>query len=245
MSAPGRHGNVARRSCPPLALFLVSILMILGGNAHAAAPHSSAIDITPAEDEVWVVNPDHGSVGIITTTGYTFVTEVVVGAEPWCVDIHPSNGEAWVTSLAENKVYVVDVATRSVLTTIDVGFEPFGVAFNPSGTVALVTCSGSDELMVVDVATRTVTNTLDTYRRPRGICWQADGERAYVSHLLMPEFIGKLTRFFSSTTTTDEMFVFQNFGQTPAGYPSTMQNLTIAPAPYDNILWMPNQMINT
>lgn len=243
MSAPGQIRGWARASCPLATFILLCILNVVP--AQAVAPHSSALDLTPAEDEVWVVNPDHGTVGIIETTTHTLDGEVIVGAEPWCVDVNPVNGEAWVTSMAENKVYVIDVASRTVLTTIDVGFEPFGVAFNPAGTSALVTCTGSDELMLVDVATRTVTNTLDVYRRPRAIAWRPDGTRAFISHLLMPEFLGRLTTFFVSTTTTSEATIHQVFGATLGGYPTMLQNMTIAPAPFEDMMWIPNYLINT
>lgn len=246
MSAPARVTHPVRNVA---SWFLVVAAGLLSAPAaDAVSTHSSAIDLTPAEDEVWVVNPDHGTVGVIATTGgsaNTLVAEIPVGAEPWCVDIHPTNGEAWVTSMAENKVYIVDVAARSVITTIDVGFDTFGVSFDPQGVNALVTCTGSDEVYLIDVATRTITATLPVYRRPRGIAWRADGARAWVTHLLMPEFLGRMTEVFPDTKTSSQIIVFQTFGQQNGGYPSTMQNITLAPAPYNDILWMPNNMINT
>ncbi|MBZ0268263.1 hypothetical protein K8I85_08905 [bacterium] len=230
-----------------LALAAALATALFASPASAISPHSSAIDITPAEDEVWVVNPDIGTVGVLTISGNsaTLDAEIPVGAEPWCVDVHPSNGEAWVTSMAENKVTIIDVATRTVIDSIQVGFDTYGVSFNPAGTKALVTGTGSDHIYLIDVVTRAVTDSLPTYRRPRGIAWRADGERAWITHLLMPEFIGKLTTYYPDTNTTGELFIFQNFGQESGGYPSTMQNITLAPPPFDNYLWLPNNLINT
>ena len=210
--------------------------------------HSSAIDLTPDGLEGWVVNPDHGTVSVFGTQGANanqLLAEVPVGKEPWCVDVHPTNGEVWVTSLREDKIYIINGAARSVIATIPTAFETFGVCFNPAGTVALVTASGADKVQAINVATRTVTNTMSVYRRPRGIAWRSDGERAWVSHLLMPEGIGRMTTVFPATWTTSSPFINQVFGTNNAGYPSTMQNLTLAPAPADSILWIPNNMINT
>ncbi len=220
-----------------------TISVTFGFSSH----RSSAITISPDGTEGWVVNPDHGSVSVFSTATNTFLGEVQVGAEPWCVDMHPTNGEVWVTSLREDKVYIVDAASRTVLTSIPVGFETFGVAFNPAGTIALVTATGADKVYAIDVNTRAVTNTMSTYRRPRGIAWKADGTRAWVSHLLMPEFHGRLTIVFPATWTTATSAINQIFDAELAvsGYPSTMQNITVAPAPADTILYIPNNMINT
>jgi YVTN family beta-propeller protein len=239
------------RSCFAVALAVfcaASLSLAWSSSAHAISTHSTAIDLTPDGLEGWVVNPDHASVSVFGTQGANenqLLAEVPVGSEPWCVDIHPTNGEVWVTSLREDKVYIIDAPSRTVIATIDTAFETFGVAFNPAGTVALVTATGADKIQAIDVATRTVTNTMNVYRRPRGIAWKADGLRAWVSHLLMPEFLGRMTTVFPATWTTSNIIINQVFGTDNAGYPSTMQNITLAPAPADTILWIPNNMINT
>lgn len=210
-----------------------------------SANRSTAIAVTSDGTEVWVVNPDHGTVSVITTASNTLAAEIAVGAEPWCVALHPFRPEAWVTSMANHRVYIVDTVTRAVTDSIDAGYETFGVAFNPQGTVALVTATGSNQVFAFDVETHATLATLPVYLRPRGICWRGDGGRAWVSHLLMPEFQGRLTTVFSSTWTTAPSAVNQVFGQNLAGYPSTMQNITLAPAPGDTLLWIPNNMIHT
>ncbi|HMB71697.1 MAG TPA: FlgD immunoglobulin-like domain containing protein [bacterium] len=209
------------------------------------ANRSSAIQLTPDGSEVWVVNPDHGTVSVIDTGSNTLQAEIPVGAEPWCVALHPFEPEAWVTSLANHRVYIVDTLTRAVTDSLDAGYETFGVAFNPQGTIALVTSSGSAEIFVFDTETRALLAQLPVYLRPRGICWRGDGARAWVSHLLMPEFQGRLTTVFASTLTTAPSAINQVFGLNLAGYPSTMQNIALAPAPGDTLLWIPNNMIHT
>ena len=242
----------ARRSTCPRSLPAVVAGALL--SALAAPPaaqsvsfHSTAIDLTPDGNEVWVVNPDHGSVGVLDAVGSGgLLVEIPVGPEPWCVDITPDGTEAWVTSMGNHAVYILDTAAKAVVDSIpNLGFETFGVAFNPAGSVALVTASGSDQIFAIDVATRAVTNTMAASRRPRGIAWREDGQRAWVTHLLMPEFTGRLTTVFPETWTTASIFINQVFGSHLAGYPSTMQNITLAPAPNSGILWLPNNMINT
>jgi YVTN family beta-propeller protein len=227
----------------------VAVLAGLGpGAAHAVSFHSTAIDITPDGNEVWVVNPDHASVSVIRATSpdaNTLLAEIPVGREPWCLDIHPTNGEVWVTSKRDDAVFVVDAVSRAVIDTIDAGFGTFGVAFDPSGNTALVTAGGSDEILVVDVATRTVTNTIDSYRRPRGVAWRPDGQRVWVSHLLTSDYTGRLTVVDATDWSTSEIGVQQTFGLDRAGYPSTMQNITLAPAPFDSVLWIPAVLLNS
>jgi YVTN family beta-propeller protein len=250
MTARHPHRPWSCSAVAPSIAFLCagSLLFAWSPPAAGISTHSTAIDLTPDGLEGWVVNPDHASVSVFGTQGATenqLLAEVPVGREPWCVDIHPTNGEVWVTSLRDDHVYIIDGPSRAVIDSIATGFETFGVAFNPAGTVALVTASGADKIQAIDVASRTITNTMNVYRRPRGIAWRPDGQRAWVSHLLMPEFIGRLTAVFPATWTTQNIAINQVFGTDNAGYPSTMQNITLAPAPADTILWIPNNMINT
>ncbi len=230
------------------AVLGIAVLHAAAAPSLAVSYHSSAIDLSPDGLEVWVVNPDHASVSVIGTQApqaNTLLAEIPVGREPWCVDTHPTNGEAWVTSLRDDRVYIVDMASRTVVDSIDTGYETFGVAFDPSGTVALVTASGADRVLAVDVASRAIVQSFAVYRRPRGIAWRADGARAWVSHLLMPEFFGRLTVVYRSTWTTAAVLIQQVFGTNLAGYPSAMQNITLAPAPGDSLLWIPSNLINT
>lgn len=234
------------------ALALVAALALLGGSgippARAVSDHSTAIDLTPDGLEVWVVNPDHGSVSVIRTLApgaNTLLAEIPVDREPWCLDIHPTNGEIWVTSLRDDRITIIDGPSRTVVGTIDTGFETFGVAFDPAGTNALVTVTGADRVLLIDVASRSITRTFDVYRRPRGIAWRADGRRAWVSHLLMPEYFGRLTVVDVDSAATREIDLLQCFGSDRAGYPSGMQNITLGPAPDDSLLWMPMTLINS
>ena len=233
---------------------LVSIL--LGGlllgmtppDAGAVALHSTDIDITPDGHEVWVVTPDIHPVSVIATQGAmenTVLAEIPVAREPWSVDIHPTNGEVWVSSYRDDQITIIDGWSRTVIGSIDTGFETFGVAFSPDGSQAIVAASGADRVMLVDVATRAITSTSQVYRRPRGIAWDPDGSRAWVSHLLTPSYFARLTEVDPVAGPTSEILMRQVFGTDHAGYPSAMQNLTLAPAPGDSLLWIPCVLINS
>jgi len=240
MSAPAPLG--IRRATAVL------VAALLPFPALAVSTRSTAIDVTPDGNEIWVVNPDHASVSVLrarTPGAHALLAEIPVGREPWCLDIHPTNGEVWVASSRDDRIDVIDAASRTVIATIDTGFETFGVAFAPSGDVALVTATGADEIRVVDVATRTVIRTLPAYRRPRGIAWRNDSGRAWVSHLMHPEYFGRLTVVDAATWTTTEIEIRQVFGTDHAGYLTCMQNITLAPAPHDSILWVPTHLINS
>jgi YVTN family beta-propeller protein len=118
------------------------------------------------------------------------------------------------------------------------GFETFGVAFDPSGMSALVTASGSDQLLVIDVPTRTVIRTVATYRRPRGIAWRSDARRAWITHLLMPEFFGRLSTYFPSTGTIAQI-LSSSCSIGLRRIPEHDAEHHPAPPPFDNILWIP------
>jgi len=223
-------------------------LAVLPGGARSEAFHSTAIDITPDGQEVWVVNPDIHTVSVIATQGVdenTMVAEIPVGRDPWCVDIHPTNGEVWVSSYRDDRITIIDGPSRTVIDTIDTGYETFGVAFSPDGTQAIVSASGADKVHVIDVATRAITSTSNVYRRPRGIAWDPDGTRAWVSHLLTPSYFARLTQVDPAAGTTSEILMRQVFGTEHAGYPSAMQSLSLSPAAGDSMLWIPCVLINS
>jgi len=207
--------------------------------------NSSAIDVSNDGAEVWVANPDQGTVSVIATATNTLLDEIPVGGEPWTLDVHPTNGEVWVASLADDKVYILDAASRTVVDSFDAGFATFGVCFNPLGTKAVVTATGSDEVFAIDVASRSVLQTMSVFRRPRGIAWRTDGGRAFVTHLLTPEpqFFGRLTTVFPATWTTAPIFLAQVFHANFGGYPHAMQGAAIAPG--DQYIWIPLTLINT
>jgi YVTN family beta-propeller protein len=66
-----------------------------------------------------------------------------------------------------------------------------------------------------------------------------------VSHLLMPEYFGRLTVVDVDGAATSEISLRRCFGSDLGGYPSGMQNITLAPAPGDNVLWMPMTLVNS
>jgi uncharacterized repeat protein (TIGR01451 family) len=216
-----------------------------------ASTRSTAIALTPDGQEVWVVNPDHGTVSVIGTQGggeNTLLAEIPVGAEPWTVALHPTNGEAWVALQGAHQVMIVDVASRTVTDSIPAGFETYGVAFNAAGTTALVTASGSDQIFSVDVATHAVTDlsaTNTVQRSPRGIAWRADGTRAWVSHLVSREAFGLVTAVYPSSWTTAEIgLIAVAEGGRLDGIPNGLQNVTMSPAPDDSMLWAPANLQN-
>ena len=230
----------------PAAWIAAAVLALTAAPASAVSFHSTAIDVTQGGDEIWVVNPDHATVSVLrahTPDAHTLLAEIPVGREPWCLDIHPASGEVWVASHRDDRIDIVDGPSRAVVGSIDAGFGTFGVAFAPAGDVALVTASGSKQVFVVDVATRAITHTFDVYREPRGIAWSEDGTKAWVSHLLMPDYFGRLTVVDATTWTTSEIPLNQVFGTNRAGYPSSMQNLTLAPA--GDLLWLPTHLVNS
>ncbi|MBZ0268968.1 DUF11 domain-containing protein, partial [bacterium] len=216
------------------------------------ATRSTAIDVTPDGQEVWVVNPDHSSVSVIAAAGAnknTLLTEITVGREPWGLAMHPTNGEVWVTSSRDDQVYVVDAATKTVVDSIAAGYGTYGVAFNPAGDVALVTATGSDDIFVVDVASHSIVESLadanTIERRPRAIAWRADGQRAFVSHLVTPGGRGLVTAVFASSWTTHNINVDAIVdGGDLNGAPSVLQNIALAPAPADSLLWLPTTLLN-
>ena len=112
---------------------------------------SGTVAVDGANDRVWVVNRDAGTVAAISLTDMLVTDEVATGADPRSVALAPS-GALWVVSQLDDTITVIDSGAMQVSTTVDVGYgaAPYGVAFEPDGDRAFVTLEQTGELLVLD-----------------------------------------------------------------------------------------------
>ncbi|HYI02672.1 YncE family protein [Hyalangium sp.] len=153
---------------------------------------STAIDITEDDSRVAAVNPDTGSMTLITTA--TKARFAVVNFEatsmPSSVAFHPDGKTAFVTLRKKQtlaKVNATDTLSPQVASEVAVGSEPTGVALSPTGKYAVVANFGETTVFIVNTETMQVESKVDVGGNPRALTISNDGdmddadERAYVT----------------------------------------------------------------
>ena len=158
------------------------------------ARSSSQLALTTSPARVWVVHPDHDSVGVIDATNGTRIAEIAVGKAPRSVAVAP-NGRIWVTSRDAAQISMIHPSSLSVEQTISLkeGSRPYGLVFAPETGLAYVSLEGTGEVLELNGATGAVLTTRDAGPLPRGIGITSDGGRLFVSRFMSPPVPGEAT----------------------------------------------------
>jgi len=141
-------------------------------NALSASP----LALTPDEQELWVVNPDAGSVTIIATATQQMLAELPTGGEPWSVAIAPDGASVYVLDRAQGRLLAFDRRRRQITYTVAVGGEPGMVALLPSGAYAFVTSAATEEVIAIDTATFTIAHRWPVAVNPHALAISNDGD---------------------------------------------------------------------
>jgi YVTN family beta-propeller protein len=153
---------------------------------------STAIDITEDDSRVAAVNPDNGSLTLITAQTKARFATVAFDATsmPSSVAFHPDGKTAFVTLRRKQtlvRVNATDTLTPQIAGEVAVGSEPTGVALSPTGKFAVVANFGETTVSIVNTATMQVEAKVDVGGNPRAVAISNNGdgndtdERAYVT----------------------------------------------------------------
>ena len=141
------------------------------------------IIISPHDGSIWVVNPDSGSVTVLTTDPLAKKVEISVGQEPWSLAVHPNRNEIYLLDRALGKMFVLDGEVQAVTSEIDIGPEPYAMALNSAADLAYVTLATADQLAVVDLSAREVAQRISVSTFPYGLSYSQNG-LIYICHRL-------------------------------------------------------------
>ncbi len=159
----------------------VTIHVLLRPLAGSSA-HSTALALSDDGNQLWVANPDSGSVTLIDIAGTPFkVAEVPACAVPRTLAVHTSRGELLVACQGSNTLAAIDLTTRSLVAIVATGAAPYGVVVVPGDGAVLVSNQGDSTISVFtpDLVDKNLMAVADG---PRAIAVTADGTRAFVTH---------------------------------------------------------------
>jgi DNA-binding beta-propeller fold protein YncE/cytochrome c peroxidase len=182
VQARDQHGAVSTRNS------LVTVGPVPPGPFPTA---SSQLARHPGTGRIYVVNPDHDSVTVISPTlereaTITLPTTAGAPVDPRSVAV-AADGRVWVTGFKSDRLYRLDPANQHSVQTIVLpyGSAPFGIAMSPDGTSAYVTYHGSGRLAKFTTADPGAPPVLrDLGPNPRALAVHGNGQRVFVTRFI-------------------------------------------------------------
>ena len=192
---------------------------------------TSAIAISP--DEAWlaVVNPDSGSVSLLSLPGLELKREIEVGLNPRTLTFSADSKQLYVSNFGGNSVTVVDVERGAKAMEITVGPMPYA-AIAQKG-ILYVAEHALGKVSAYDAKTGTLRSQLDVEDFPAGLALDSNAGKLYVTHLftgkvsLIDLFDFSLEALISTGNTTNlTQFMLLDLDTKRAYLPQTRSNTT-------------------
>lgn len=133
-SVAGAYTVLVQVRHPTHGLASATLPMVVRLAPSAAARVSSTILLHAARREVWVVNPDHGTVGVLGADSLQLLDEVLVLEEPSALALD-AGGRVWVALAGADALLRIDPATRQIDAQVELGYgaRPVALVFDAAG----------------------------------------------------------------------------------------------------------------
>jgi DNA-binding beta-propeller fold protein YncE len=139
---------------------------------------SSTIAYDPGRSRVWVVNPDHGTIAVLSHDDVRIALEreIPVCEAPRTVSV--LGAHALVACQGDARVVRIDAASLAITGEIALpsGSRPYGVAHDPRGAHAFVALQDLGAVVVIDVETPAAVATLEVGPDLRNLAVNAEGD---------------------------------------------------------------------
>jgi large repetitive protein len=145
---------------------------------------SGPILLHPTRREIWVANPDHGSVGVLDADLFDLLAQIEVDGHPSSLALDPF-GQVWVNSQDEDTIARIDSVNREISGVIDLGYgaRPVALVFDPMGH-GYVALAGPGRVQRFDPATATPGPALDLEQGVEALAVAGDGTALFVTRLV-------------------------------------------------------------
>lgn len=189
----------------------------------------------PTRAEVWLVNPDHGTVAVLDSATRARLGEVVTGTHPVSLAA-ATNGHLWVANRDADTLQRIDPATRSVVQTValDYGDRPVALLTAPDGATGYVSLAGPGQVRRFDAATGALGPVLEVGPSPGSLALAADGSALYVARLITADTAGQVRRIalpaFAAFSTIElpQDITTADSGTAARGLPNYVGSLALA-----------------
>lgn len=236
----------AKTALPEKSSFSLYLPLAMNETETQTPPPSASwgmpIAVSPLDGNVWVVNPDAGSVTVVDPIQQQKVAEIVVGQEPWSLVISPDGRTIYILDRAAGSLVTIDGLTRQIESSLPLGAEPGQIGLTPDGHHAYITLTTAAEVMVVDTTQMAISALIPVAAHPYAIA--ISGEKVYVTHLQAFPRVGgeearddgresKITVLDAATHTVQTEISLPPDNN---GFPNLLTSLTIR----GNQAWVPH-----
>jgi YVTN family beta-propeller protein len=175
--------------------------------AGPAARASAPILVHAPRREVWVANPDHGSVGVLDADQLVFLAEIDVGAQPSALALD-EGGQVWIVLEGDDRLVRIDPVTRTITASVALGYgaRPVAVLFDAAGW-GYVALAGAGQVRRFHAVSGQLQAALAMGPHPHALALSADGTGLFVSRLVSAGNSGSIHRIglpaFAAVATID------------------------------------------
>ncbi|MBX2825207.1 MAG: DUF1929 domain-containing protein [Gammaproteobacteria bacterium] len=190
-AAPGRYIVSVTVTTPEGQEAVETFTQIVHGSLTTGKPvASSGITELPDGSEVWTVNPDNNSVGVIRTSSLSRIAVIPVGQDPRSLAVAP-DGRVWVVNKAGATISIINATSKTVEQTVqlDTASRPHGIVFNSHS--AYVTLEGTGTLVQLNANTGAERRRVFAGDFPRHLSLRSGGDRLFVNAFITPKVPGE------------------------------------------------------
>lgn len=227
---------------------IASMTVVVLDRPTASQPtKSSPICFNADQTELWVVNPDSGTVTVFSVDSGTLVksVEIPTGKSPRSIAF--GFDKMFVVCQDAGELWIFNPSSRLVERKVELGHLPFGVCVAPVTGKIVVSNQGDGTIHIFDRSLN-IETVLRVSATPRAIAIKTDGSRAYVTHFLTTGAVGLVTgidlRANKAIKTID---LVEDMGpDTPSsskGFPNMLSAICVEPA--GGGLWIGGYKSNT
>ncbi len=228
----------------------------------AVPKSSSGVLEHSTRSQVWNVNPDNNSVGVVDTQSLSLLAEIDVGNDPVSLAEAP-DGNIWVVNRQSASISVVDASSLSVVATYPLqrASQPYGIVMDNNGAFVALQAVGKVQRVALDGSAGI---SGDVGANPRQLALNAAADTLYVSRYItnkLPgedtgnvvvddgtqKYGGEVLVLNAATLSTTDTIVMQHINRIASehegpGVPNYLGPVVISPA--GDVAWLPSKQDN-
>ena len=190
---------------------------------------SNAVAVSPDGEWVAAVNPDSGSITILTLDTLSLIAEVAVGDEPKTLAFSPDSLLLAIANFGSSEVSLINLASAEEILTFPVGAMPYGVVVGEGLIYVAEYALGN--VGIYDLESGNLAERISTDPYPAGLALHSREGTLYITHL------------FSGHISKINLESYQIEGVTPTRFDTNLSQF-IAISPDGTKAYLPQTRFN-